>query len=83
MKAYIGTKIIAALPMTRKTFEAQYRQNQQHEDKDDEHGYVVRYPEGYVSWSPKRVFEASYREVTEDEKDNVNLSFPMKAPPEG
>lgn len=78
MKAYIGTKVIAAWPLTRKEFEAKYRANQPHEDKDDEHGYGVRYPEGYVSWSPKAVFEASYREVTYGEKENVNLSFPTQ-----
>jgi len=30
-------------------------------------GYKVVYPDGYVSWSPKKVFEEAYREVNEEE----------------
>ncbi len=41
MKAYIGTKIIRARPLT----------------KNEAEGYEVRYPDGYTSWSPKDVFE--------------------------
>jgi len=26
-----------------------------------EHGYRVRYPDGYESWSPARTFEEAYR----------------------
>ena len=26
-------------------------------------GYTVRYPDGYLSWSPETVFEAAYQEV--------------------
>jgi hypothetical protein len=31
--------------------------------KDDQEGYVVKYPDGYISWSPKDVFEKAYMEV--------------------
>ena len=34
-------------------------------------GYKVIYPDGYVSWSPKEVFEHAYREITEDEANLV------------
>ena len=51
MKVYIGTKIIKAEP--------------QH--KDGKPGYKVVYPDGYVSWSPKDVFEGAYREVSPQE----------------
>ena len=34
-------------------------------------GYHVQYPNGYNSWSPKDVFEAAYREITEIEKELV------------
>jgi len=53
-KKYIGTKIILATP----------------ESKDGEEGYKVTYPDGYVSWSPKAVFENAYREITDSE---INL----------
>ena len=52
MKTYIGTKIIQAEPV----------------EKDGRPGYKVVYPDGYVSWSPKDVFEASYREISPAEK---------------
>lgn len=37
-------------------------------EEDNKHGYKVIYPDGYISWSPKDVFEAAYREVSEDER---------------
>ena len=30
------------------------------QDKDGKPGYAVKYPDGYISWSPKDVFEAAY-----------------------
>lgn len=64
MKEYIGTKIIQACPMTRGAYN-QYRgwmipSNENPEDA----GYLVRYPDGYESWSPAAVFEEAYRETT-------------------
>lgn len=35
---------------------------------DGNPGYVVKYPDGYISWSPKDVFEQSYMQVQEDPK---------------
>ena len=45
MKNYIGVKIVKAEP----------------QEKDGRPGYKVLYPDGYVSWSPKDVFEKAYR----------------------
>ena len=42
---YIGTKEVLAWE----------------QDKDDRPGYAVKYPDGYISWSPKEGFEAAYR----------------------
>ena len=33
------------------------------EHKKGDPGYKVIYPDGYVSWSPKKVFEEAYREI--------------------
>lgn len=44
---YIGTKIVGAMP-------------QQSNGAD---GYMVVYEDGYVSWSPKDVFEKAYRKT--------------------
>ncbi|MCE4544608.1 MULTISPECIES: Gp49 family protein [unclassified Caballeronia] len=41
---YIGTKQIVAWE----------------QEKDGKPGYAVKYPDGYISWSPKDVFEAAY-----------------------
>jgi hypothetical protein len=49
-KSYIGTKEILAWEL----------------DKDGKPGYAVKYPDGYISWSPKDVFESAYR-VSEGE----------------
>lgn len=45
MKTYIGTKIIEAEP----------------EKRGEETGFKVRYPDGYVSWSPAQPFEEAYQ----------------------
>ena len=47
MKNYIGVKIVKAEPM----------------EKDSNPGYRIKYPDGYVSWSPKETFEKAYREL--------------------
>jgi hypothetical protein len=70
-KIYIGTKIIAAEPMTRWEFEMFKNPNIiafAPEAPRDEPGYRVRYEDGYVSWSPKEVFERCYREMTISEQ---------------
>ena len=68
-KVYIGTKIIAAIPMDEHTFLAL---NGRTSDSENRHGYKVRYEDGYVSWSPKETFERAYREVTRAEVDLIN-----------
>lgn len=45
MKEYIGVKLIQAEP----------------QKKNGEDGYKVVYKDGYVSWSPKEVFEEAYK----------------------
>ena len=62
---YLGVKIVDAEPMT---------QGQQWAEShngvscclpgEDREGYKVVYEDGYVSWSPKEVFEKAYRPIT-------------------
>ena len=68
MKKYIGCKLVQAEPMTRGAYNC-FRgwMIPKDEDPEDE-GYLVRYPDGYLSWSPKNIFERAYMEV-EDNKD--------------
>lgn len=59
MKAYIGTKIIQAEPAKH--------------PETGEDGYVVMYPDGYTSWSPKYTFEAAYREISFSERQMIDI----------
>lgn len=71
---YIGTKRILALPMTRGEYNALRGWNEPEGEDQTVEGYLVEYLDGgapnlegyagYVSWSPKDVFEGSYRPVS-------------------
>lgn len=69
MKQYIGTKIIQAEPAVRKGGKV-YGEGEPipRSMEPVEEGYRVRYPDGYVSWSPKDVFEAAYLAVSPNER---------------
>lgn len=70
MKQYIGTKLIEAEPAYRCTDGSGKVVITPHPEEafpnypSIEDGYRVRYPDGYVSWSPKAVFEEAYRPTT-------------------
>lgn len=57
MKKFIGTKMIEAKEMTR----GDYNMYRGWKIPADE-GYLVRYSDGYESWSPKKQFEEAYRD---------------------
>lgn len=72
-KRYIGTKIVKATPMNRLDYNI-YRNWKLPEDENGtDAGYLVEYEDGgkanvaghagYVSWSPKEVFERAYKEI--------------------
>lgn len=72
MKQYIGTKIINARPMTRLDYNL-FRDWVLPDDEDGtDEGFLIEYVDGgkantskyngYVSWSPKDVFEKAYKE---------------------
>jgi len=75
MKKHIGIKVILATAMTRLAYN-EYRgwELPAYEDGSDE-GFLVEYVdggqsnhpehEGYISWSPKDVFERAYQPVKE------------------
>lgn len=73
MEQFIGIKIISAKPMTRAEFVAYRYPNQPHNPdagNPEDAGYLVEYHDGgtsnhpdhkgYISWSPKDVFDAAY-----------------------
>lgn len=60
MKQFIGTKVLLAIAMTF----GEHEKTQGREvslDAFKKEGYQVQYADGYTSWSPKDVFEESYR----------------------
>ena len=65
MKKYIGVKIVAAeaaVKMDGKVYPLSGPLPASSESSD--FGYQVTYPDGYVSFSPKAVFEKAYLETT-------------------
>ena len=78
MKNYIGTKELKATPMTRAEYNTYRGWELPANEKREDEGYLVEYAkgsgtnhekhEGYISWSPKDVFEEAYRE-------NGNFNF--------
>lgn len=62
MKKYIGTKMIEAREMNRGDYN-KYRgwTIPENENPEDE-GYLVKYSDGYESWSPKKQFEEAYKD---------------------
>lgn len=62
MKKYLGTKLVTAKPMTREDAEAvlgKFIKPAKQEYSGE--GYLVRYEDGYRSWSPKEVFDKAYK----------------------
>lgn len=55
---YIGKKEVKAIPMTANEAVQKGYKVGNHENED---GYEVEYNDGYKSWSPKQVFDDSYR----------------------
>jgi hypothetical protein len=68
---HIGAKLIAAEPMTRQAYIAFRGWEVPADENTNDEGFLIEYldggpanvpgREGYVSWSPKGVFERSYR----------------------
>lgn len=67
---YVGTKVVRALPMTRLAYNDLRGWNVPGDENGADHGYLVEYTDGgaknvegfagYISWSPKDVFDRAY-----------------------
>lgn len=84
MKKYIGTKVINAMPMNRQEYN-DFRDWKLPADEDGtDEGYLVEYVDGgkantpqyagYVSWSPKDVFEKAYK-VADTPLDRMYIEY--------
>jgi hypothetical protein len=74
MDKYIGFKMVEAEPMDQKTFTEEVK-CQKYNSEISALGYKVTYPDGYVSWSPKEVFEKAYMQIGDNNtitQDNVS-----------
>lgn len=84
MKQYIGAKIVKACPCYRvPVVGGKYEFAEDggcitHADGKIEDGYRVQYEDGYVSWSPKDVFEAAYRQT-----DGMSFGLAIEAAKKG
>ncbi|ATW58134.1 hypothetical protein CNR35_00038 [Pseudomonas phage inbricus] len=75
MKVYTGTKKVQAQPMTRGDYNALRGWETPKEENPSDEGYLIEYLDGgkanhdafdgYISWSPRDVFERSYLETGE------------------
>lgn len=84
MKTYTGTKVIKAKPMTRKDYNDFRGWVLPEDENGDDEGYLVEYVDGgkantdeysgYVSWSPRDVFERAYHEVSPELHSNLTFS---------
>ena len=63
---YYGTKRVTAWPEVKPY------------DKNNTEGYAVKYPDGYISWSPKDVFEKAYQPL-----DALSFGHALQALKEG
>lgn len=78
MKKFIGTKIIEAEPMTRGAYNVFRGWTIPENENPEDEGYLLQYPDGYISWSPKGVFEEAYRE-----SDNMPFGLAIEAMKKG
>lgn len=62
MEKYIGTKMIEAKPMNRGEYNKYRGWNIPEGENPEDEGYLVKYQDGYESWSPKKQFEEAYRD---------------------
>lgn len=76
MKEYIGVKRIKARKMNRLDYNEYRGWDLPEDERPDDEGYLVEYTDstnanhpdhsGYISWSPKDVFESAYIEQSSE-----------------
>lgn len=63
MKKYIGFKLLEAKELNLGDYNIYRGWKLPADEKHDREGYLVKYSDGYKSWSPKEMFEKSYMEI--------------------
>jgi len=70
MRTFIGVKVIQAMPMSEDEFASYKGKPIPNAPPANRPGYLVRYPDGYESWSPKDVFDAAYLPLSDPTRIN-------------
>lgn len=65
MEKYICTKTVEAEPATRGDYNEFRGWTIPADENPDDEGYLVKYSDGYISWSPKKQFEEAYKKSGE------------------
>jgi hypothetical protein len=68
LHTYIGVKMIKAMEMTNIEFVKKQDKPIDEEMSKLLQGYLVVYPDGYESWSPKEVFESAYFKIENNDR---------------
>jgi hypothetical protein len=77
-EVYVGTKEIEAIAMTRGEYNSIRGWVMPTGENPNDGGYIVRYKDGYVSWSPEFTFDSAYTPV-----DHMNFGDALHFMKEG
>lgn len=66
MKKYLGIKLLDGKEMTRGEYNTHRGWTVPEDENPLDDGYLVKYPDGYESWSPKDQFKLAYTEFDDD-----------------
>ena len=75
MNKFVGIKLIEAKPITRGNYNTLRGWEIPENENPNEEGYLVKYSDDYVSWSPKEVFENSYLKVSPNPRLKTDVSI--------
>lgn len=78
MEQYIGVKIIHGKPMTRGDYNKFKGWTIPADENPDDEGYLVKYNDDYISWSPKVAFIDAYRRI-----NNMTFGLAVEAAKKG
>ena len=76
MKKYIRCHLVEATPMTRGAYNKKRGWTVPKDENPKDRGYIVKYPDGYVSWCPKAQFEAAGRPIDGMTLSTTDLCLP-------
>lgn len=69
MNTYIGCKMVEAEPMTREAYNQLRGWELPKNENPEDQGYLVKYNDNYISWSPKDIFEKQHFMLLSDKQE--------------